>query len=201
MVKNNGGNKAKKMGRKFTSGGAGQAVTRLSECEEEMYACVTKYYGSGMCDVICIDGESRMCVIRKKFRGRSKRHNIVSVGSYVLVGLRDWEVVAAGKKRKCDLLEVYNQSDMEKIRRFLTEEEWHLIKYTSEDIVDEEDNGIMFVDEETARYQEMQQDTRNTRIAFQDESSTSAKATGGGGGGGAEIKEVSSDEDFDIDDI
>ena len=196
MVKNNGGNKAKKMGRKFTSSGAGQAVTRLSECEEEMYACVTKYYGSGMCDVICIDGESRMCVIRKKFRGRSKRHNIVSVGSYVLVGLRDWEVVAAGKKRKCDLLEVYNQTDIEKIRRFLTEEEWHLIKYTSEDIVDEEDNGIVFVDEETARYEEMQRDTTNTKITFQDESSKSGK-----GGGGAESKEASSDEEFDIDDI
>ena len=200
MVKNNGGNKAKKMGRKFTSSGAGQAVTRLSECEEEMYACVTKYYGSGMCDVICIDGESRMCVIRKKFRGRSKRHNIVSVGSYVLVGLRDWEVVAAGKKRKCDLLEVYNQTDIEKIRRFLTEEEWHLIKYTSEDIVDDDDSGIVFVDEETARYEEMQRDTKNTKITFQEEGS-SGGGGGEGGSGRAEIKEASSDEEFDIDDI
>ena len=40
MVKNNGGNKAKKMIYGFASSGAGQAVTRLSECEEEMYVCI-----------------------------------------------------------------------------------------------------------------------------------------------------------------
>ena len=168
MVKNNGGNKAKKMGRKFVSGGneAGRARTRLSECDEEVYACVTKYYGSGMCDVTCVDGESRMCVIRKKFRGRSKRHNIVSVGTYVLVGVRDWEVVAAGTKRKCDLLEVYNQNDMNTIRRFLTDEEWQLIKYVSDDIPDIDDDGIQFMDAETARYQEMQEDATNSMISL-----------------------------------
>ena len=56
---------------------------------------------------MCNDGKERMCVIRKKFRGRHKRGNIVQPDVKVLVGLRDWEVTGQGKKEKCDLLEVY----------------------------------------------------------------------------------------------
>ena len=99
MVKNSkGGKNAKKMGRKFACGSAmADRRVRYSECDEEKYACVTKYHGGGQVDVMCIDGQTRLGIIRKNC-GRSKRDNFIGIGTYVLVGLRDWEVVAKGKK-------------------------------------------------------------------------------------------------------
>ena len=162
MVKNKqGGKNAKKMGRKFTSGSVvADRRIRYSECDEEKYACVTSYYGGGNVEVKCIDGESRIGVIRKKFRGRSKRHNLVAVGTYVLVGIRDWEVVAKGKKRKCDLLEVYTVNDIKQIQRYLLPEEWEIIRNKNDDKKTDydEENMIEFVDAETTEYiQEQEQ--------------------------------------------
>mgnify|MGYP001363130531 CR=1 FL=1 len=156
MVKNKqGGKNAKKMGRKFTAGSiVADRRIRYSECDEEKYACVTSYYGGGNIEVMCIDGESRIGIIRKKFRGRSKRDNMITVGTYVLVGVRDWEVVAKGKKRKCDLLEVYSSSDIKQIQRYLLPEEWETIRNKNDDKKTDydEENMIEFVDEETTQY-------------------------------------------------
>tara|TARA_B100001059_G_scaffold7630_1_gene6361 strand:+ start:2158 stop:2898 length:741 start_codon:yes stop_codon:yes gene_type:complete len=156
MVKNKqGGKNAKKMGRKFTAGSiVADRRIRYSECDEEKYACVTSYYGGGNIEVMCIDGESRIGIIRKKFRGRSKRDNMITVGTYVLVGIRDWEVVAKGKKRKCDLLEVYSAGDIKQIQRYLLPEEWETIRNKNDDKKTdyEEENMIEFVDEETVQY-------------------------------------------------
>ena len=156
MVKNSkGGKNAKKMGRKFASGSAmADRRVRYSECDEEKYACVTKYHGGGQVDVMCIDGQTRLGIIRKKFRGRSKRDNFIGIGTYVLVGLRDWEVVAKGKKRKCDLLEVYSAQDIEQIKRYLLPEEWEVIRNKGDESKNDysEENMIEFVDEETADY-------------------------------------------------
>ena len=167
MVRNNkGGRNTKKMGRKHASANSGSSYSRqvrFSDCPEEMYACVTKYFGSGMVDVKCIDGETRLCVIRKKFKGRSKRDNMITIGSYVLVGERAWEVIEAGKKRKCDLLEVYSKSDIEQIRKYLTAEEWEIIRHQVDDADskpydDDDDDGINFVDSEMAEYMEKQEE-------------------------------------------
>ena len=40
------------------------------------------------------------------------------MGSWILIGTRDWETVKANGKPKCDLLEVYNNdTDIEKLKR------------------------------------------------------------------------------------
>ena len=120
MVKNFGGNKSKKMGRKFVKEQAEHGVglkTRLSEDPCEMYAAVAKEYGNGRALVKCVDGEERIMIIRKKFKGRGKRDNFIRVGTWVLVGLRSYEARKADSKDVCDLLEVYNQHDIEFLKQ------------------------------------------------------------------------------------
>ena len=115
MVKNKtGGNKAKRQGRKFV--GTVNSKLRVAIEEGEIYAVVTKHFGNAMVDVMCIDGKSRICIIRNKFRGRGKRDNCLNVGTWILVGGREWEIVDNNKKLKCDLLEVYNDSEYTKLK-------------------------------------------------------------------------------------
>lgn len=120
MVRNiKGGSKHKKLARKNVEDTTVVQKARLANPDEpcEIYARVIKHYGNGMTEVICNDGIQRICIIRNKFRGRNKRNNVVNEQSIVLVGLRDWEVVASDKKQKCDLLEVYTtlqHSDIKK---------------------------------------------------------------------------------------
>lgn len=117
MVRNTkGGSKHKKLARKNVN--TGVTKTRMVDPNEplEMYANVVKMNGFDNCDVICNDGIIRLCIIRKKFRGRFKNNNMLSIDSKVLVGLRDWEVVKEGKKQKCDLLEVYDAKQYNDIK-------------------------------------------------------------------------------------
>lgn len=116
MVKNlTGGNKSKGMARKNANSDK-EKTTRTSLNELEMYAIVEKYHGNKMCDVLCIDGESRLCHIRGKFSGKGKRDNTVAKNTWVLVGIRDYETVKDGKKANCDLLEVYNDKEKETLK-------------------------------------------------------------------------------------
>ena len=111
MVKNvSGGKRAKAVGRKHETA----APTRLRTADDpaELYAIVTKLWGNGLLQVTCVDGVSRQCVIRQKFRGRRARDNRVSIGSGLLVGLREFET----HQDKCDLLEVYTAADVERLR-------------------------------------------------------------------------------------
>ena len=108
MVKNNGGNKAKKFASK--SFNVPQKATRFAIDSGEVYAIINKILGGNMCEVLCIDGIIRNCIIRGKFSGKRKRDNILTRGKWVLVGLRDWEITAK-EKQKCDLLEVYTDVD------------------------------------------------------------------------------------------
>ena len=48
-------------------------------------------------------------------QGRNKSSNIISVGSWVIVGLRDWETTKPGKLQKCDLLEIYTHQERSKL--------------------------------------------------------------------------------------
>ena len=111
MVKNiSGGKRAKAVGRKHEV----SAPSRLRTAEDpaELYAIVTKMWGNGLVQVTCSDGVSRQCVIRQKFRGRRARDNRVILGSGLLVGLREFET----HQDKCDLLEVYTESDVARLR-------------------------------------------------------------------------------------
>jgi len=118
MVKNKtGGNKSKKSARKHvqSSDTTYNRKLRLIEDDGENYAAVIKLLGGPNCEVICNDGVTRQCIIRNKFRGRDKRDNNIAPGVWVLVGVRDWEA-RTNKAAKCDLLEVYNSSEKDKLK-------------------------------------------------------------------------------------
>ena len=101
MVKNaTGGNKSKKQARSSSS--APQQNIRKAKEEGEIYAAVTKIFGGPNCQVMCNDGISRSCIIRNKFKTKGKRDNNITIGSWILVGIRDWEVRSDGTQ-KCDL--------------------------------------------------------------------------------------------------
>ena len=102
----------KRMGKKVVVSGL-----RTSDNDDEMYAVVTRFFGNGMCEVKCADGVMRMCIIRKKFRGRVKQSNQVSVGATVMVGVRSWEKNERSSMQKCDLLEIYNDSELRKLKQ------------------------------------------------------------------------------------
>ena len=117
MVKNlTGGNKSRGQARNKYNNVAetqNKHVRKATE-EGEMYAVITKIFGGAQCQVMCNDGISRSCIIRGKFKARGKRDNIISLGSWILVGIRDWEVRSTGIQ-KCDLLEVYSPPEKEQL--------------------------------------------------------------------------------------
>jgi translation initiation factor 1A len=128
MVKNTtGGSKTKGQARKLiVDTKASSKALRISMDKYEVYAQVTKNLGNGMCHVLCIDGKTRLCHIRGKFRGRGKRDNMIGIGSWILVGLREWEVGKDDSKKleNCDLLEVYSDYDKEKLKTTVTTLDW-----------------------------------------------------------------------------
>ena len=106
MVKNStGGNKAKGFARKNYSN-SGSSV-RLSTDPSEIYAKVTKLFGGGRGSAISSDGNQLVFIIRGKFSGKNKYSNIVSVGSFILVGARSFASVDS----IFDLLHIYNIND------------------------------------------------------------------------------------------
>lgn len=144
MVKNQtGGNKAKRQGRKFV--GTVSSKLRIATEKDEIYAIVTKHFGNAMMDVLCIDGVQRICVIRNKFRGRGKRDNCVNVGSWILIGKREWEIVDSNKKEKCDLLEVYNPSDVEQLKKLPNN--WKILTTVSE-TEEPKDDDLLFTNKD-----------------------------------------------------
>ena len=117
----------KHLARKHVNGSSqqGNKFLRISQCKEEVYAYIMRLLGNSMCMVKCVDGYERLCHIRGKFTGRSKRENALSQGTWVLVGLRQWdsekEFASKASKtekniQKCDLLEIYSSSEREKLR-------------------------------------------------------------------------------------
>ncbi len=112
MVKNTtGGKMAKKYASKSRTDG--NRRVRYAEQEGEMYGITTQMLGNGMFRVKCTDDIIRICVIRGKFSGKNKSAHRIRPGVWVLVGLYEWE--AKDKAQKCDLLEVYNDNEKEKL--------------------------------------------------------------------------------------
>ena len=93
MVRNtNGGSKTKSFARKSIQSPA-SIIDYTPKDELERLAVVTKLYGNGMCQVITTASPQLdlMCHIRGKFRGKSKKHNMLSVNTRIVIGLREWE--------------------------------------------------------------------------------------------------------------
>jgi len=175
MVKNTtGGSKTKGQARKFVTAKASNSL-RISQDDSEMYAQVTKMLGGAMCHVLCIDDKTRLCHIRGKFRGRGKRDNFVSNGSWLLVGLREWEAgkeSSTGKLENCDLLEVYNDYDKERLKSTVTSVNWSCFIANDTNMSGssaDADNAICFSDEKTDEYMEL--------VNAQAESSASGHST------------------------
>jgi translation initiation factor 1A len=156
MVKNTGGNKAKGYARK--SFAKSSNILRVSEDKYEIYAQVIKILGNGMCYVICIDNMTRLCHIRGKFRGRGKRDNTIQIGSWCLIGLRDYEQESASatssdsKPQNCDLLEVYTDRDKENLINTVTTINWSTFISNDYTNKNEEHNDIEFTDDKMDEY-------------------------------------------------
>ena len=185
MVKNTtGGSKTKGQARKFVTA-TPKNTLRISHDELEVYAQVIKNLGNGMCHVLCIDGETRLCHIRGKFRGRGKRDNMVTTGAWLLVGLREWEISSTntkkeGKLENCDVLEVYNDYDIQRLKDSVNED-WTVFTNTGSGThTDEQLEGIEFEDNKTAEYHELIE----AQIA-----------------NGEKIKVIAMEDEVDIDDI
>ena len=112
MVKNAGGKSTKRCAR-FNA----PSTFRAAKEEGELYAIVEKNMGNGIVSVMCIDGKTRMCIVRKKFSGKHSPQ----LGSWILVGLREFET----KTDKCDLLEVYSTADVARLQTM--DGAWHIL--------------------------------------------------------------------------
>jgi len=114
MVKNTtGGKGSKNLARKnesFTSSGK----LRLPEDTEfELFAVVTKALGNCMFHVNTSLGHQNLLLhVRGKFSGKNKRNNFISVGTFILVGLRDFQ---KPNFKDCDLLDIYNDNDVKRL--------------------------------------------------------------------------------------
>ena len=155
-----------------------------------IYIVFEKMNGNGMCDVMCMDGEIRLLHIRGKFKGRGKRDNIIDKTSWLLIGIRDYETVKEGKRQNCDLLEVYNSNEKDKLKTTVTNVNWKkfiknddiINNVTSGDIInnvtndddDEAIEGFVFADQQEQEYldlmEKLKQDNQeNVVVATKDE--------------------------------
>ena len=113
--------------------------------------------GNGMCHVMCIDGILRLCHIRGKFQGKRKRDNTILLYSWVLVGIRDYETITPKKLSNCDLLEVYNETEKEKLKMTEFNYDWSIfqkneIDTDTKNINNKNDDNIKFIDNNTEEY-------------------------------------------------
>jgi initiation factor 1A len=194
MVKNlKGGSKSKQIGRKFVTAPVDRKVRLIHE-EGELYAVVTKLLGNGMFTANDIEGKERLVVMRNKFRGKGKRDNAVSLGSWVMIGERGFET---GAKPKCDLLEVYTDIEKQKLKKsgnpifLLLKSEYDNAGESSND------DGITFSNGDTEKYKELIAAVAEASQSSEDDDEDSDDAAGaktGGGkvGGGTSAKKNSS---------
>jgi translation initiation factor IF-1 len=161
MVKNYGGNKAKGYARKDMIKGSNSL--KISEDPNEIYAQTVKISGGSICRVTDLNGTEMNCHIRGKFRGRGKRDNLIVPGTWLLVGLREWEKEASqGKLLNCDLIEVYTESDKVRLKNSVTNVNWTSFiandaKTISTTITEKNqpEDDIVFADDKTQEYQSL----------------------------------------------
>lgn len=165
MVKNyGGGNKAKGFANKHSSKKGGDL--RTSKDELEVYAQVETMSGGSLCRVKTLDGTEMICHIRGKFRGRGKRDNFIGKGTWMLVGLREWENIESKSEDKnavlnCDVIEVYSDADKKSLKNTITNINWSPFIKNDSSAVGDEDNssdnelGFAFADEKTSEFQDI----------------------------------------------
>ena len=158
MPKNQiGGNKAKKQGRKHLVVPTVRKVRKI-ENEGELFACCEKINGGNQCTVKGIDNKNRLCIIRKKFRGRHKTDNRIGAGTWVLVGLRHFETNKGDNKLEvCDLIEVYREQEKDELKQFYPGKPWKLfagIGQRDDYINEEESDFIEFKNTTDAEFKE-----------------------------------------------
>jgi hypothetical protein len=158
MVKNNtGGNKAKGFARKNLV--KRDTVLRVAREEGEIYAQAVKIMGGRIASAIDLDGNPLRAHIRGKFSGRGKRDNFIGAGTWLLVGLHDWQTgnIKSGGIRDCDILEVYNETDKERLKNSVTSVKWD--KFIANEAktlgVKDEDDILAFTDEATQEYEQL----------------------------------------------
>ena len=152
MVKNTiGGSKTKGQARKHITAVSTHKL-RYAESEEELYAKVTALYGNGIVEVLCIDKKKRLCHIRGKFRGRGKRDNFITRDTWILAGKRTWEsdeyreVKGKIKLPNCDLLEVYTDSDISRLKNTV-DKDWSVFVSEDKEKISTTENEIVFTDD------------------------------------------------------
>jgi translation initiation factor IF-1 len=186
-----GGSGHKKFARKHTTGASSSSsFIRTSQDPNEVYAIATKMLGNNMFHCHCIDNIVRLCHIRGRFGGRNKRDNIISAGTWILVGLREWENTATTttttkKLQQCDLLEIYSGISKERLKE-LEDCNWSILNANDLSKVDtatiESENDFKFM---TDRDEEIM------RLNDEIKSNTSKKIT--------MIEEMNDDDDEEID--
>ena len=168
MVRNStGGSGTKGLARKHQVKESGGGQMRVAEDELEQYACITKMLGNGMCE-IRMNNDSRLIAhIRNKFSGRQKRHNMISVFSIVLIGLREWEKTP----KNCDILTIYDDNQIEQLRSIPNVKIEHILQLRMSNLFgDVKSSGVVdFVDEED---EEPMEETKlktagNSKFAFE----------------------------------
>lgn len=113
MVKNTtGGTGTKSLARKHQKNTESKGVRLPEDTDLERFGCVTKMFGNGMCEITFDDKTTLLGHIRNKFRGKQKRHNLISLNALVMVGLREWE----NPRKSCDIIEMYEENQIEQLR-------------------------------------------------------------------------------------
>lgn len=184
MVKNaKGGKGSKKMGRKFVNAPV-QKQVRLADPNEpcEIYGVVEKLFGHGRFQIKDHTGKDRLVIIPNKFRGRGKRDNTVTLGGWVLVGIREYE---SSENAKCDLLEVYSESEKQKLKKSTNSIFSQLKSAYDKEPTNDDDLEFSFDD---GRNEQMEEMVMNTQLDTNENNQNT-------------VKFGDDDEDVDIDDI
>lgn len=162
MVRNQfGGNKAKAFARKDLS--RRKEGFRTAKDEGEIYAQAVKVLGGNMASAIDVNGNPLRVHIRGKFRGKGKRDNFIGPNVWLLVGLHGWEgdkKTASGGVdiRNCDVLEVYNESDKQKLKTMITDVNWSKFIANDASSIGKEqvdDDGVGFMDDSAMDYERL----------------------------------------------
>ena len=176
-----GGAGHKKFARKHTSSGSSSnSFIRTSQDPNEIYAIATKMLGNNMFHCHCIDNQVRLCHIRGRFGGRNKRDNVISAGTWILIGLREWENMTTTtsslkKLQQCDLLEIYSGITKERLKE-LEDCNWSILNTNDLSKVDtlaiESEDDFKFItdrDEEIIRLNEEMKSNTSKKITMIEE--------------------------------
>jgi initiation factor 1A len=174
-----GGAGHKKFARKHsTASSSSNSFIRTSKDPNEIYAIATKMLGNNMFHCHCIDNKVRLCHIRGRFGGRNKRDNIISAGTWILIGLREWDNSQASdlkKLQQCDLLEIYSGISKERLKE-LEDYNWSVLDANDLSKVDtaniESEDDFQFTtdrDDEIVRLNDEMKSNTTKKIAMIEE--------------------------------